>query len=222
MWMIWTRFQFRMRLGCDKPRVIFYLDQLDETAVGKRASNDETMRFKFFPVVVIKLEAVAMALGNRQRAIGFSCMRTFNKLAVIRTETHGAALFLNSLLGFHKGYDGVRRIWGKFCRMCIRHTANMTGKFNDGALHAEAETKEWKFLFPCVLNCLDLPFDTAVTESAGNKNPLAADKDFIEVSIRIFNCFRVDPANLYRRVVGNTAVMHTCRQPRFSPSFSGC
>lgn len=62
---------------------------------------------------------------------------------------------------------------------CIRvqfHTVgifvadDITGKFHNGKLHSETETKERDIVGTCITDCFDLPLYTAVAKSARNKN----------------------------------------------------
>ena len=52
----------------------------------------------------------------------------------------------------------------------------MACKLNDGTLHSETEPEERDLMLARVLDGADLPFDTAVAESAGHEDALAPDK----------------------------------------------
>ena len=61
-------------------------------------------------------------------------------------------------------------VFGSFDTVCIVESAYVTCKFNDGYLHAEAETKVRNLVLAGIACGKDHSLDTAQTESAGNKD----------------------------------------------------
>src|SRR6266567_2371906 len=70
MWRQRLRFEFRMKLATEKPRVLVAceLDVLDKFFVGRNATENQTTLFKRFPVRRIELITMTMSLVNLFRA----------------------------------------------------------------------------------------------------------------------------------------------------------
>ena len=97
---------------------------------------------------------------------------------------------------------------GKFTRVCICDTQYMTGVFDHGNLHSEADTKIRDVVFPRILCRQNHAFDTAVTEATGDDDAVQIGEDMI---FR-FLCdgLGVDPPNVDHGVEG---------KPRMAQSF---
>ena len=108
---------------------------------------------------------MAMALVDEVRAVRFLRMRAVGQRARIRAEAHRAALLLDALLRFHQRDDRMRRLRIELRRMCISHAADVAGKLDDRALHAEAEAEEWDFMLAGI-------FDGLVVVGSIDQRPL--------------------------------------------------
>src|ERR1035441_7735563 len=102
------RAELRMELRADEERMVSQLDDLDEPAVGRGAREHDTGSGERVAIVVVEVEAVAVALGNRRRAGRFGCDRSGRELARIHAQAHGAALLLDVTLLGEQVDDGVR------------------------------------------------------------------------------------------------------------------
>ena len=60
----WARFKFGVELGRDEERVVLKLDDLNEFVVGRGAGDHQTGFCQLGAISVIKLVAVAVALGD--------------------------------------------------------------------------------------------------------------------------------------------------------------
>jgi hypothetical protein len=80
--------------------VVGQLDDLDEPAVWRDAAEDHARFAHGFTVLVVELEAVAMALVNHLLAVGLVGERAGEQLARVESQPHRAAHLVHvSLLG---------------------------------------------------------------------------------------------------------------------------
>ena len=85
----------------------------------------------------------------------------------------------------------------------ISHTADVTGKFNYCALHAQADTEERNLVLTCILNSLNLAFNTAVTETARHQNTVNTGHNLIHIRIICFDFFSIHPMDIKLGFIGN-------------------
>ena len=206
-----TGLQLRMELRADEPRMILDLYDLDETVIRQCTGDDEALVLELLPIGVVELEAMTMTLSHLVDAIGLLRMRARRELARIGADTHRAALVLDTLLALHERDDRVRRVGVELRRMGIGHAADVARELDDGALHAEAEAEERDLVLAGILDGLDLALDAAVAKAARHEDALAADEDFVEVGLGIFDVLRIDPMDLDLSVTRNAAVMQSFR-----------
>ena len=129
-------FELGVSLRGHEPGMVFYFHHLYKAVIGERAGNNQTFVREFLTILVIELITMTMTFSNIGRTISSERMRTFTQRAGIRTKTHRAALVLDTLLGFHQVDNRVLSLSIKFGAVCVRHAADVTGKFDNGTLHA--------------------------------------------------------------------------------------
>src|SRR5262245_57759793 len=106
----WFRFEFRMKLHGEKPRMIGQLDDLDELAVRARAGKGKAVGDELLPIHVVELVAVAMPLCYSLFTVGFTGPRSIRQRRGLGTQPHGAAFVGDVLLLVQKADHRVRRV----------------------------------------------------------------------------------------------------------------
>ena len=96
---------------------------------------------------------------------------------------HGTAFFRDVFLIGMRSMTGYFPSGIKFGRVGLFHVAHVSGKFDDGTLHAEAEPKEGNFIFTGITNSVDFPLYTAVAKAAGDDDTVNTGKYFIQIRL---------------------------------------
>ena len=65
--------KFRMKLARDEKRMVLEFNDLDQLAVRRKTTENESGLLEFFAVVVVELVAVAVALVDDKRAVESRC-----------------------------------------------------------------------------------------------------------------------------------------------------
>lgn len=104
-------------------------------------------------------------------------------LPVCRGKCQGAwcRLFSDIFLVWHEVDHRIRSFFIKFCGVCVFHAAYVTGKFDDRALHAEAQSQEGDAVGPGIADGVDLAFHAPVAEASRYYDAIDAFEDFPEV-----------------------------------------
>ena len=77
--------------------------------------------------------------------------------------------------------------------------------------HSEAEPEERNLMLARVLDGADLSLNAAVAEAPRHEDPLAPDKELVEIHVRLFQFLRIDPCDFDLCIVLDTAVMQCLR-----------
>jgi hypothetical protein len=98
--------------------------------------------------------------------------------------------------------------------MRARHAQYVTAEFDNGTLHAQADSQKRYFIFSGITNGGDLSFDSAVTKSRCNQNSMKLTEFFSYIFF--INLLTVNPFNLYLGLIGYPGV-----NERFGNGFVG-
>lgn len=192
-----TALEFRMSLGGFEVRMILELDRFDEASVRAGAADDEACFFKLRTKGIGDFVSMAMTfVDDLLTAVEFSGFAAFLELARIDAKAHGAAFFGDVFLVWHEVDDRVLGVRDEFGGVCAGHAAYISGKFNDGALHTEAEAEERDLIDARILDGVDLALDAAVAEAAGNDDAVDTLEDFAKIRFLFFEDFGIDPVDL--------------------------
>ena len=85
------RFEFRMELATEEPRMPRKLDDFDKVLVGRDAGDNKTVIRQHLFELPVELIAMAMPFGNDIGLINAIGERTRFEIRRIGTETHRAA-----------------------------------------------------------------------------------------------------------------------------------
>src|SRR5450759_4862570 len=159
------RAELWMELACDKPRVIRELDDLDQPSIGRHAAEHHTRVAHHLAILVVELEAMAVALVNDLFAVSLVGQRAWEQPARVQAESHRPAHLVDvSLLGHQVDHRcGCER--GELCGVGVRRVQHLAGKVDHGTLHAEAQAQVWDPVVPGIARGLHLALDTAVSEA---------------------------------------------------------
>ena len=69
MWVVWTGLELRMRLGGDKPWMVWQLTHLDNTSVRRLSGKQHASLDQSITIEVVDLITVTMSLMNRLGSI---------------------------------------------------------------------------------------------------------------------------------------------------------
>ncbi len=119
-----SRFELGMKLNRQEPGMVRDLDDLDELGVGCATSDEKAGLGQNFFVFPIELEAVAVALGYLQSAIGPMGQRPGFENTGISAQAHGPAQLFDIHEVLELDDEPGRGIHVAFCRAGIGQTAN--------------------------------------------------------------------------------------------------
>src|SRR5579862_3728627 len=166
----WLRFEFGMKLAANKPGVIGHFDNFDIHAIGRPAGNAESGAGERLLVLAIKFVAMAMALGDLQRAVGLMRKRAGFEFARPRPKPHRAAHFVHAEQFAQFVNHAIRSRGIELRAIRIFNSRHLPCVLNRRALHAETNPKEWNFLLARISNRLNHPGNAALAESARHQN----------------------------------------------------
>src|SRR5579872_1645384 len=155
-----------VELARHEPRVLRQLDDLDQSPVGRHAAEDHPVLVHHLAVLVVELEAMAVALVDDFLAISLERARARQQLARVKAEPHRAAHLVDVALLGHQVDDrrgGERR---ELRRVGVGSIQLLAREVDDGALHAEAQSQVRDEVVPRVPGCDHLALDPAVAEAA--------------------------------------------------------
>src|SRR2546423_2627949 len=101
MWHQWLRFEFRMELDSDKPRMFGNFDDLNQIALFANTRKRESMLFEQRTIFVVEFISMAMTFMNQRLAVSLGHPARFDELTRIRTKAHRTAHVFHLFLLFH-------------------------------------------------------------------------------------------------------------------------
>src|SRR5882762_7177599 len=166
MWLQRLRFEFRMELAAEEPRVIRGLDDFHVILI-RRASRDPQARGnqRLF-VVAIKLVAMPVAFADLQFAVGFVCEGAGFEFAWPGAQPHRAAHFIHAQQFAQFINHSVRRLRIKLRAVCLLHPGYVARVFDRRALHSQANPEKRHLVFTRVLNRVHHSLNPALPKSA--------------------------------------------------------
>src|SRR5450759_1928266 len=132
-------FELGMELAAEIPRMVADLADLDVGIIGRLAGDLETRRLQALFVFAVELVAVAMALVDLARAVGFVCHAALGQAASPASQPHGAAQLVDTLEFAELEDDAVRRAGVELGGIGGFEAAHIARVFDHQGLHAEAD-----------------------------------------------------------------------------------
>src|SRR5579883_1940484 len=93
----WLRFEFRVELAPEVPRVVRDFANLYVHAVHRLAGDPEAVARQHLLEFAIELVAVPVPLADLRCAVGLTGEAPFLQLADVRSQAHRAAEFVHTL-----------------------------------------------------------------------------------------------------------------------------
>src|SRR5690606_1622748 len=125
--------------------------------------------------------------------------RPWYQLARIKPQAHGSAQILNILLLRQKIDNRMRRSRVDLRAVRAFEARKRTRGFNDGYLHAQANSEERDLLFTSITNRRNLALDSPIAEAARHKD--TADTLQLLRYVVSGNVLRIHPADFHFRIV---------------------
>src|SRR3989344_3835933 len=144
-----------------------------EPSVRRNTGKDKACFCETLNVLGIHFVAMAMALGDRPLAVGFTCNGSFHQIARICSETHRATVILLRKLLYLLGQyhdDRMRSFWVDLCRMRVFETRNVACVFHRHELHSVAEPEVRDLVLAGKFYRSNLPFYSRLTEPARDQD----------------------------------------------------
>ena len=197
--------KLRVELGAHEPGVVGELHDLHKAAIRGQARQDHALSLYSFPVIVVELEAVAVALGDLLRAVQLPAVGPFGQDTGILAQAHGATLLRHIHLIGHQVDDRMLGRLGELRGSSVLIAQYMAGKLNDRHLHTQTDAKIGDFILPGIAAGGDHTLDAAVAEAAGHQNAGTASQPLCHIALVYL--FGVHPLNVHHGVVGGTGVV---------------
>src|SRR5215467_14539319 len=208
----WPRFELRMKLYTDKPRMIVVFDNLRENAIRRHAAKPHAVLFETGLVVGIDLIAVSVPLGNFYRSVDFRRTASRLQLGRIGAKPHGAseiapvAAFLKRIAAqplCHQANDRMRRR-AELGGICVLDAAQVPRGLHNRHLHAEANAEIRHVPLAGKLRRADLALGAALSETARDQDAVDMFKE--GGGILALEHFALDPVEIDPYLVGDAAV----------------
>src|SRR5262249_19099204 len=149
----------------------------DQLAVRAGAADEHAVGLELAAVLIIELEAVAMAFVDLAGAIGLVGPAAGDQAARVGAQAHGAAQVGDGVLLVQHADDGVGTIAVHLGAVGVGQADLVAGELDGGALEAEADAEEGNATFAGEADRLDLAGDAAVAEAPGYQNAVHAAED---------------------------------------------
>src|SRR3546814_916003 len=208
----WLRFELRVELDPDKPRMVGTLNDFRQHAVGRHARKDEAALLQAFAIGAVDFIAVAMPLADVVGTIDARDMAVRREFRFIGAKAHraaqigvGAALlqtFVAHPLGDHadNGFIGRTELGARR----VSDTA-VPRPLDARHLHAEADAEEGHPAFAREAHARNLALGPALTEAAGDENAVHRLEIGGEILVALEH-FGVEPADIDLDPVRHAAV----------------
>ena len=187
-----------MELHADIEIVRGIFDGFAEVPVGGRPRDHHAVFLKLLAVIVVELKPMAVPFGDLFLPAVRPLHDGADDLAGIGAEPHGAAQLDAVLIG-HEIDDVVLALRLEFGRVGVRVPQHVARELDRRDLHAETDAEIRHVVFAGVLRRQNHPFDAAVSEPAGNDDPVCVPQLLGDVVAG--QRFGVHPVDLHLGVV---------------------
>jgi hypothetical protein len=142
-----TTFQLGMELSRDEPGVIRELNNLHQVQIGIDSTENHSVIFELFSVIIIHFVAVAMTLSEFPTTVCCEGSGSGLNFAGISPQTHGSPHIRNVFLILHEVYN---RVWGfriEFRTIGSFQTTHTPSKINNRTLQAQTDAEKRYLVF---------------------------------------------------------------------------
>src|SRR5579859_6878343 len=166
------RFEFRMELAAQKVRMVGKFHDLYISPIGSCAGKLQPRPGQDSLILPVELIAVAMPFTDLGGAVCFGGQTVESELARPRTQTHGAAQFVDAAQLPQLVNDAMGSAGIELAGIRVFKPTDVAGEFYAGRLHAEADAKIGDFVFAGITNSVQHAFNAAFAETAGNQDAI--------------------------------------------------
>src|SRR5712664_596688 len=163
-----SRAKLGVELGRHEPGVVGQLDDLHQAPVRRHAAENHPRLTERLAVLVVELEAVAVALVHDLFTVSLVSERSREKLAWIQAQAHGGAHLVDVPLLGHEVDHRRRCERGELRRVGVRCVERLTSEVDDRALHSEAQAEVRDAVVAGIARGLHLALDAPIAEPAGH------------------------------------------------------
>src|SRR6476620_1206632 len=146
-----------------------------------------------------------MPLTYLRHTVDLRGTRSLPELARIRAKSHRAAHVGHMLLRFHQRNDRISALRSEFTGMAVVQPNHVACEFDDGGLHAEANSKKRESGFAGVADCFEHSFNSANTKTSGNQNGMKFGKQ-LTCTRAIGEHVARHPRNVYTDIVRDSSM----------------
>lgn len=156
-----------MELNAHEERMVFDFDRFHDATVGGFAAYHKSAFFKRFEIIGIEFVSVAVSFFYHVAiAVCFFDFRAVFECAGVCAKAHRSADFLAFLVG--QNVDDVATAFGKFTAGCVFYAKHVASVFDDGDLHAEADSQIRYFVRARVFAGCNHALNASCAEAAGD------------------------------------------------------
>ncbi len=163
-----TALELGVELATHVPRVAAQLQDLHQLAIRGDTTDAQPVPLQSLPILVVELEAVAVALVDHGLTVFRRRSRAGHELTGVRAEPHSAAHIRKVALTRHQVNHRVRGIRVNLGRVCACESADVAGELDSHHVHPVAEAQVRHVVLPCVACRGDLALDATRAEATGH------------------------------------------------------
>ena len=126
------------------------------------------MTLEIGEILIIELITVTMTLTDELFAVDLCHTGTLHQFAVVGPESHRSSEVCEILLTLHKVDHVMLRLLVHLAAVRIWHSQDVTGKFDDHHLHAQANAETGDVVFTGILGSKDFPFNATGAKARTN------------------------------------------------------
>lgn len=199
-----------MELNAHEERMVFDFDRFHDATVGGFAAYHKSAFFKRFEIIGIEFVSVAVSFFYHVAiAVCFFDFRAVFECAGVCAKAHRSADFLAFLVG--QNVDDVAAAFGKFTAGCVFYAKHVASVFDDGDLHAEADSQIRYFVRARVFAGCNHALNASCAEAAGDDDSVNVFKFFFDVFVG--DGFAVNPFEFDARFVCAARVLDCLDEP---------
>src|SRR5262245_2201629 len=152
MWTEWAREQFRMKLGSNKIRMRWIIEDLHNLSIRRHTAKHQASLFKNGFIGIIQLVAMAKALTYHLMSVEPIHAGAREEQDIMASQALRAPQVIDLLLFREQGNERFRRVRLELRARGLFQTTDMPGKFNRRQLKPKAQPQERHLPFAGILN----------------------------------------------------------------------
>src|SRR5262249_27112317 len=152
MWTERAREQFRMKLGSNKERMRWIVEDLHNASIQRHAAKHQASLFENGFIGIVQLVAMAKALADHVLSVEPMHAGAWGEQHIMTSQPLCAPKVIDLLLLREQGNERFRRVRLELCARGLFQTTDMPGKLNRRQLKPEAQPQVGHLPFAGILN----------------------------------------------------------------------